>query len=141
MSLVLQVVCPYCTLCFGKCYSGGSALIQTNEVLEGVRKLVSTQTSYSKEIRNGNRISSLDLNDLLQYPPPSVVASEAANGKGQDANANANGNGNGIHTENGHGASQLEDGVEVDNPAVDDEPREEPTPDSYVSTDVEVLES
>ena len=139
MSLVLQVVCPYCTLCFGKCYSGGSALIQTNEVLEGVRKLVSTQTSYSKEIRNGNRISSLDLNDLRQNPPPSVMASEAANGKGQDANANGNGNGN--HTENGHGGSELEDGIEVDNPAVDDEPREEPTPDSYVSTDDQVVES
>lgn len=137
MSLVLQVVCPYCTLCFGKCYSGGSALIQTNEVLEGVRKLVSTQTSYSKEIRNGNRSSSLDLNDSRPNPPPSVLASEAANGKGQDAN----GNGNGSLTENGHGGSELEDGVEVDNPAVVGEPREEQSPDPNVSTDVQVLES
>ncbi|KAG0632021.1 hypothetical protein M758_1G298600 [Ceratodon purpureus] len=132
----IEVVCPYCTLCFGKCYSGGSALIQTNEVLEGVRKLVSTQTSYSKEIRNGTHRTSSDLNDLRQTPPPSVATSEATNGKAQDASANGNGN----LTENGHG-SELEDGVEVDTPAVDDEPREEPTFDSNVSTDVQASES
>ena len=98
---------------------------------------MSTQTSYSKEIRNGNRRSSFDLNDLRQNPPPSVVASESFNGKGQDAN----GYGNGNPPENGHGGSELEDGVEVDSPAVDDEPREELTPDLNVSAGVLVSES
>lgn len=117
----IEVVCPYCTLCFGKCCPGGSALIQTNEVLEGVRKLVSTQTSYSKDIRNGSR--SLDLNDLRQnVVPPSGTASESAHATGQDEN------GNGNITENGHGGSLTEDGVEVKNTAAVGEPREEETP-------------
>lgn len=94
---------------------------------------MSTQTSYSKEIRNGSR--SLDLNQLPQDVPPSVVTSEAANGRSQDAN------GNGNITENGHGGSLLEEGVEVENSAVVDEPRQEKSPDSNPSTDSQVLES
>lgn len=97
-------------------------MIQTNEVLEGVRKLVSTQTSYSKDIRNGSR--SLDLNDLRHsVVPPSETATESAHATGQDEN------GNGNITENGHEGSLPEDGVEVDNTAaVVGEPREEETP-------------
>lgn len=97
-------------------------MIQTNEVLEGVRKLVSTQTSYSKDIRNGSR--SLDLNDLRHsVVPPSETATESAHATGQDEN------GNGNITENGHEGSLTEDGVEVDyTAAVVGEPREEETP-------------
>jgi len=96
---------------------------------------VSTQTSYSKEIRNGSL--SVDLNDLRQTLSPTGVTSEAATGRGQDAN------GNGNVTENGHGGSLLEDAVEVDNFAVAavDEARQEQSPDSNPSTDSQVLES
>lgn len=41
----IEVACPYTVLCFGRCYSGGASLIQLQDVLEGLRRLVVT-TSY-----------------------------------------------------------------------------------------------
>ena len=35
-----QVACPYCILCFGRCYPGGSSLVDSKTVLEPVRQLV-----------------------------------------------------------------------------------------------------
>lgn len=130
----IEVVCPYCTLCFGKCYSGGSVLIQTNIVLEGVRKLVSTY-SYSKDIRNENQMGSFDLDSLRQNLPSSGSSGEAANGGIQHANANGNDN----HIDNGHVGTVLEDGVVAHKSAVD-EAAEEQISDSNCPTDVQVLE-
>lgn len=130
----LQVVCPYCALCFGKCYSGGSTLIQTSEILEGVRKLVSTQTSYSKDIRNGNRTSSLDHIVLRHKPTPLGVTSDVAKESGEDTNGNGNG------TENGGQGTLLEDSVQ-DHSAGVDEPQEPEISDPNLSTGNQVPES
>lgn len=120
-------------LCFGKCYSGGAALIQTREVLEGIRKLVSTQSPYPRDARNGGRRgdSSLDLNDIRQSLPLSTTSSDAVNGKVEESN--------GVVTENGHGVS--EDVVHENNSNVVDEPQEKDTPDLNVGTDPQNAQS
>ncbi|KAG6556242.1 hypothetical protein Mapa_002183 [Marchantia paleacea] len=48
----IEVACPYCVLCFGRCYNGGASLIQLKDVVEGLRRLVVT-TSYQFPKDNG----------------------------------------------------------------------------------------
>ncbi|CAN6464242.1 unnamed protein product [Victoria cruziana] len=36
----LEVACPYCITCFGRCYVGGAALIELKNSFEGVRRLL-----------------------------------------------------------------------------------------------------
>ncbi|KAJ7561079.1 hypothetical protein O6H91_03G013000 [Diphasiastrum complanatum] len=49
----VEVACPYCVLCFGRCYPGGSSLIQTKNIVEILRKLVNSNPHGSLE--NGNK--------------------------------------------------------------------------------------
>jgi hypothetical protein len=40
----VDVAAPYCVLCFGRCYTGGSSLVDTKALLEPLRKMVTAHT-------------------------------------------------------------------------------------------------
>ncbi|KAL4192970.1 hypothetical protein AMTRI_Chr06g197030 [Amborella trichopoda] len=41
----IEVVCPYCVMCFGRCYPGGAAIIDFKDSFAGLRRLLASAPS------------------------------------------------------------------------------------------------
>lgn len=40
----IEIACPYCRLCFGRCYTGGASLIKLKDISEDLEKLIATSS-------------------------------------------------------------------------------------------------
>lgn len=53
----VDVAAPYCVLCFGRCYTGGSSLVDTKALLDPLRKMVTVHTEGPRS--NGTAVVSV----------------------------------------------------------------------------------